>query len=185
MANRQKTQEMLDFTCKMWDDPNVYHYQDVGLIDLQQPSVFLAGPSSRDDVLSFKWRSYATHYLRKHGFTGGIVVPEPRNDDWSFKETFPTTIVQWESSRLLKVNIAMFWVPRHQTQLPGRVTNMELGFLAGMAYVSPNLRKRLVWGYPLDAWKVKSEEHWVKDIAGFEPFHDLEDMCQYVAEKLK
>lgn len=38
-------------------------------------------------------------------------------------------------------------------------------------------------GYPLDAWKVKSEDHWVNGVAGIKPFHDLKEMCNHVAER--
>ncbi len=183
MANRNKTQEMLNLTCSMWDDPRVYHYQELQAVPDDVASVFLAGPSSRDDVLNFKWRPYAVHHLRKHDFTGIIVVPEPREDDWSFKYNFPMPIVRWEKERLLlQVKKAVVWLPRHQTQLPGRVTNTELGFLGGMAYADPKrFKDRLIWGYPRDAWKVKSEHEWIAVTAGIEPFHDLEEMCRHVA----
>ena len=65
-------------------------------------------------------------------------------------------------------------------------TNTEIGFLAGMAYADPiRFKNRLIWGYPEDAWKVKSEEHWVGDIAGIKPFHDLEVMCAYAASSFQ
>lgn len=140
------------------------------------------GPSSREDILEFKWRPYGVHFLRKWGFNGLIVVPEPRNNDWGFRSAFPTTIVSWERERLLAVKKAVGWIPRHPTQLPGRVTNTELGFLGGMAYSDPErFKSRLVWGYPPDAWKVKSEHHWIADIAGVQPFYDLKEMCKHVA----
>jgi len=184
MPSRQKLQEMLDLTCKMWDDPKVHQYQNIEDPSMWERSIFLAGPTSREDVLNFKWRPYAVNYLRMAGYHDTIIVPEARNDDWSFKETFPTTIVKWEADRLLAANIAMFWVPRHQTQLPGRVTNIELGFMAGLVYANPKIWNRLVWGYPLDAWKVKSEDHWVKNVSGIQPFHDLNEMCIHVVDRL-
>ena len=186
MANREKTQEMLDLTCAMWDDPLVYHYQNLEPIPEDVPSAFLFGPSSREDVLEFKWRPYGCYFLRKWGFGGPIVVPEPRNNDWSFKDTFPVEIVDWEAERALGVKKAVGWLPRHPTQLPGRVTNTELGFMGGMAYADPErFKDRLIWGYPHDAWKVKSEHHWISRIAGIQPFHDLEEMCKHVALSFK
>jgi len=186
MTNRLQIQEMLRYTTAMWDDPLVYHYQELQDVSEGASSVFLAGPSSRDDILEFKWRAYAVHYLRHFGFQGVIVVPEPRENDWSFKETFPTEIVSWERKRLLlQVDRGVFWIPRHQIQLPGRVTNTELGFLAGMAYASPErFKERLVWGYPPNAWKMKSEEHWVSQTAGIAPWQNLEAMCEHVAKSL-
>jgi hypothetical protein len=187
MANRTETQNMLNLTCAMWDDQFVYHYQELQNVPKDVPSLFLAGPSSRDDVLEFKWRPLAVHFLRLYEFKGIIVVPEPRENDWSFKATFPTEIVSWERQRLLiQVKKAVFWIPRHQTQLPGRVTNTEIGFLAGMAFADPErFKERLVWGYPTNAWKTKSENHWVHETAGIKPWHNLESMCKHVANSFK
>lgn len=182
MTDRLRTQEMLDLTCKMWDDPLVHHYQDQQPVPGNVPSIFLVGPSSREDVLNFKWRPFAVHFLRKFGFDGVIIVPEPRNDDWGFKHSLLIPIVSWERARILTVSKVVAWVPRHATQLPGRVTNTELGFLAGMAYASPErFKNRIIWGYPPNAWKMKSEYHWVAETAGIEPFHNLEKMCKHVA----
>ena len=184
MANRQETQRILDLTCKMWDDPFVYMYQNKELAEDEVHSVFLAGPSSREDVLEFKWRSLAVHYLRKAGFQGIIYVPEPRENDWSFKENFGQQVVEWESTRLLSASITFSWIPRHQTQLPGRVTNTELGFHLGMAYASPEkFKERVIFGCPPDAWKVKSEKHWAS-LANLEPFDNLQLMCEHVAAKI-
>ena len=185
MANRHETQKMLDLTCAMWDDPLVYFYQNSELAEQGVPSIFLAGPSSRDDVLEFKWRAFAVHYLRTAGFQGVIYIPEPKENDWSFKETFQGRIVEWESKRLLLASIAFVWVPRHQIQLPGRVTNTELGFLSGMAYAAPErFKDRLVFGSPREAWKVNSEIHWAS-LAGVQAVDDLRSMCVHAHEKLK
>lgn len=184
MANRQETQTMLDLTCAMWDDPHVFFYQNGECAPQGTQSVFLAGPSSREDVLEYKWRSLAVHYLRKHGYTAIIYVPEPRENDWRFKETFEGEIVAWESARLLSASIACVWLPRHQTQLPGRLTNAELGVLIGMALASPEkFKKRVVFGHPPNAQKVKSEVHWA-DLANIQPVYDLEKMCQKICIKL-
>lgn len=184
MANRQETQRMLDLTCAMWDDPLVYHYQDLAFAEPGIQSIFLAGPSSRQDVLEYKWRAFAVHYLRKAGYQEVIYVPEPRENDWSFKETFPMKIVKWESDRLLSCSMKMFWIPRHEIQLPGRVTNTELGFFSGAMFAAPEkFKDRVVMGCPSDAWKVNSEKHWTA-IGGVEQFSDLEAMCNYVLHKL-
>jgi hypothetical protein len=93
-------------------------------------------------------------------------------------------IVAWESKRLLHASIAFIWLPRHQVQLPGRVTNTELGFLSGMAYAAPKkFKKRLVFGCPPGAWKVNSEIHWAS-LAGINPFDNLKKMCEYTRAKL-
>lgn len=184
MADRKETQHMLDLACAMWDDPLVYMYQDPLLVGCGTPSIFLAGPSSREDVLEFKWRINAVQYLRLAGFKGIIYVPEPRENDWSFKDEFEGEIVEWEKSRLLSASMVLVWIPRHQTQLPGRVTNTELGVLIGMALALPaKYSDRFEFGYPSGAWKVKSETHWAIE-AGKKPFYDLQAMCGHIAQKL-
>ncbi len=184
MDNRQKLQQMLDLTCAMWDDPLVFHYQSLEFAPKGIISLFLAGPSSRQDVLKYKWRALAVHYLRLAGYKGVIYVPEPCENDWSFKENFPMEIVDWEIERLMSSTMKFFWVPRHEVQLPGRVTNTELGFWLGRAYENLKIKDQIVWGYPTDAWKMKSEHHWAR-LPGIEPFHDLEAMCKHVAERLE
>jgi hypothetical protein len=184
MANRQETQRMLDLTCAMWDDPWVMHYQDLDFAPDEVSSIFLGGPSSRQDILEYKWRAFAVHYLRAAGYKGVIYVPEPRNNDWSFKDAFPMKIVQWESGRLLRASVKMFWIPRHETQLPGRVTNTEFGFFSGALYAAPEkFKDRVFVGFPPEAWKVNSEKHWAT-IAGVEQFDNLPVMCTHVAHKL-
>ncbi len=179
MPNRLETQKMLDLTCAMWDDNKVFCYQDGdNYLSHGGDNIFLAGPSSREDVLEFKWRSLAVHYLRNSGYKQGIIIPEPRENDWSFKDSFLSSIVAWESRAILTSDLTLFWIPRHQTQLPGRVTNTELGFMAGRAHADPQMnRYRFLWGYPPDAWKVKSEHHWVTNVAGIKPVHDLAELC--------
>ena len=184
MASRQETQTMLDLTTTMRDDSRVYCYQSRGLADPNTLSVFLAGPSSREDILEYKWRAFAVHYLRSAGFEGIIYIPEPRENDWTFKETFQGKIVAWESERLLSASLAFVWLPRHQTQLPGRVTNTELGFLAGMAYADPDkFKDRFIFGCPPDAWKINSETHWA-GLAGTQRHTDLKEMCESAAGRL-
>lgn len=77
----------------------------------------------------------------------------------------------------------MVWIPRHPTQLPGRVTNTELGVLIGMAIANPDLAYRFDFGYPPNAWKVKSESHWAS-LANKKPYTDLEFMCKMMARGL-
>ena len=167
----------------MWRDLRVYQYQNLELASSRQKSVFLAGPSSRQDIMESKWRVFAVNHLRQAGYRGVIYVPEPREDDWSFKKDFPMEIVDWEIERLMSCSIKMFWIPRHEVQLPGRVTNTELGFQLGRAYENPKLKEKIIWGYPSDAWKVKSELHWAR-LSDIEPFNDLGNMCKYIAQKL-
>jgi hypothetical protein len=109
--NIKKYEYLLDLCKKMWEDPLVFHYQNLDLAPTGVKSIFLAGPSSRQDILEYKWRILAVQHLRECGYEGVIYVPEPYENDWSFKKSFPMEIVAWESERLLSSNIAFFWIP--------------------------------------------------------------------------
>lgn len=185
MANRHETQRMLDLTCAMWDDPLVYFYQNLDFAPDGKKSVFLVGPSSREDILEYKWRAPVHHLIRQGGFDGVIYVPEPRENDWSFKETFPMEIIDWEIPRVLSSTLILSWFCRHPVQLPGRVTATETAFLAGMAYADPSrFKERLLLGHPTGAWKVKSDMRWAAK-AGIQPYHDQVTMCKRACELLK
>jgi hypothetical protein len=185
MRKREEIKQRLELACGMWDDPLVYFYQQLALASRGTPSIFLAGPTSRDEVLEYKWRIFAVHFLRTYGFSGVIYVPEAREDDWSFKKTFPKNLVTWEQERVMTADVTMVWFDRHQVQLPGRLTGFEGGFLAGMAYASPSrFEKRLVVGSPPNAWKVRSEQSWVTDVAGLHWHDDLEAMCRTAIGRL-
>jgi hypothetical protein len=168
----------------MWDDPHVSFYQDLKFVPDETHSVFLVGPSSRHDVIQFKWRADTHHLLRKGGYPGHIYIPEPKEDDWSFKETFPITIDTWERERILSCSIVLAWLCREQVQLPGRLTNFETGFLTGMAYAAPEkFKQKFIVGAPPDAFKVKSELNWIRH-ADITPYNNLGEMCSEVHRRL-
>lgn len=184
MPSRTQHQEMLARTCAMWDDPHVSFYQDLKLVPTETHSVFLVGPSSRHDVIEFKWRANAHYLLRKFGYRGHIYIPEPKEDDWSFKKNFPMSIDTWERERILSCSLVLAWLCREQTQLPGRLTNFETGFLTGMAYANPErFKRKFIVGAPSNAYKVKSELNWIRH-AGVTPYDSLEEMSQEVVSRL-
>ena len=89
-------------------------------------SVFLAGPSPRDEVTS-SWRPEALELLSKLGYDGHVFVPEPRDGrPWSDY----TSQIEWETSALNQADAIVFWVPRSSPKMLGLTTNIEWGLWA-------------------------------------------------------
>lgn len=116
-------------------------YSDQDPFDGVGPSIFLAGPTPRsEDVIS--WRPKAIEILRRVGFEGTVLIPEPQNQG-RFKDY--THQVQWEKVGLSKASVIVFWVPRNMETMPALTTNIEFGYWLAK---SPS---RVVYGRPLEA----------------------------------
>jgi len=115
---------------------------------LDSNSVFLAGPTLRDNVFENSWRSEACRILEELGFTGTIYVPEfskPRH----FSDADLDAQVEWEWSCLGVAGIIVFWVPRELNLLPGFTTNVEFG-----RYITKK-PEQVILGYPEEAKKME------------------------------
>ena len=88
-------------------------------VESAKPSVFLAGPSERDDGVT-AWRKDALSLFKKFGFKGNVYVPEP----WSRGRDVQ---INWEIYHLNLAKCVMFWIPRDLETLPGFTTNIEFG----------------------------------------------------------
>jgi 8-oxo-dGTP pyrophosphatase MutT (NUDIX family)/nucleoside 2-deoxyribosyltransferase len=107
--------------------------QDLKVVYAQEPlpievvkSVFLAGPSPRDEGTQ-SWRPEALSILNKLGFDGHVFVPEPR-DGRAYNDY--TSQIEWETRALNQADIIIFWVPRDMKTLPALTTNIEWGLWA-------------------------------------------------------
>lgn len=92
--------------------------------DMEKGSVFLAGPTS------YGWRAEAVSLLRKHGFSGWIYCPEPRETDGPIQQN-REYVDRWESRRLTEeatsAEHALFWTPYSVKRAPG-ILNFESKF---------------------------------------------------------
>lgn len=113
-------------------------------IDINTPSLFLAGPTHPDINLS--WRKEALQILTTlpHLKFKQILVPECTTDIW--KNKFDEQVM-WEWDALNKAHVILFWMPRNLTILPGFTTNIEFGY-----YVD---KKNIVLGFPNHAAKMR------------------------------
>lgn len=168
---------------RMWDDPHVQLYDDVDMpTDLEgTPSVFLGGPTSRNQLIQCNWRSRAVALLRGAGFGGWIFCPEPRGEeersgDFTEKER----IHFWESDRLLAASFPTFWIPRKGDELLGLNTNLEFGVFLGMALVQGLGHRKLFVGWPDAAARMGLPAHYTNLANNFR-HRRLEDLCEAIA----
>ena len=124
-------------------------YSDWPIGDVQQPSIFLIGPTPRTLKVEI-WRPEALDYLRKLGFSGEVFVPE-----WSSlkAQTSYNEQVEWERKGLTEATVLAAWVPRDMRlvvngaaqsgiRMAALTTNVEFGY-----YVAKS-PERLLYGRP-------------------------------------
>lgn len=86
-------------------------------------SIFLAGPTPRDNSIS--WREKAVELLNKYNYDGVVFIPEQR-DGFRQKEYYNQ--IDWELKMMDKADIIMFWIPRNiDFNMLGLTTNIEYG----------------------------------------------------------
>jgi hypothetical protein len=167
----------------MWADPMVQLYNDEELPEhsKEKGAVFLAGPTSRHQVLECQWRATAVAMLRKRGFKGWIYCPEPRGLELDGDFTERSYIHRWESSRLVTPTTcaehALFWIPRKADELLGLNTNLELGIFLGIRMMTRKpSHKRLFVGWPEGAERMGLPRHYMGEV-NMNRYSDLDTLC--------
>lgn len=111
-------------------------------------SIFLAGPTPRNETQARSWRKEALRILEAKEFPGVVFVPEDRDGTTTENDTerYVAQVV-WERKCLRMADCILFWIPRNLKLLPGFTTNCEFGewFQSG----------KVVLGVPSDAEKVR------------------------------
>jgi hypothetical protein len=191
-------QDKIDALQAMWGDSHVQLYNDTKLPsheELQKSdSVFLAGPTSRNQILEYNWRCDAVALLRACGFYGWIFCPEPRGQEAAGDFTERSYIHEWESSRLMNAAHVAFWIPRKAEELLGLNTNLELGIFLGMLIVRNESRKTpfdkpeghfarqsVHIGWPPQAERMGLPGHYVSK-AEMKIYPELLDLCKAIAK---
>ena len=136
------------------------------------PSIFLAGPTPREDGVD-SWRPEALELLNKHGFTGGVFIPEDRGAE---RYADYDGQINWEWDGLDAANVIIFWVPRELTKMPAFTTNVEFGLYAASG--------KCVLGYPEGTPKNRYL-HAVAEKYGMPVVHTLEDTIKEALKLLK
>ncbi len=173
----------------MWGDKFVITYSDPelpsdDLVSLAGGSVFLAGPTSREQAINDMWRCVAVRQLRAASFNGYIVIPEPRG----LTEDVSAIIAnrpRWEGDRLVWVQRVLFWIPRSKT-LPGSNTNTEIGMHLGPPGqpLPEGMSKRLFVGWPPGTPDMGILRHHCEK-KRVEVFSDLQTLCGVVAASFR
>lgn len=83
------------------------------LPDPCRASLFLAGPTPRDAVTP-SWRPEALRLLADLGYTGAVIIPEPRSGQW--RQSYDDQ-VGWEVAMRARADLIAFWVPRDMAAL--------------------------------------------------------------------
>jgi len=105
---------------------------------LGNPSVFLAGPTPKDEN-TLSWRPEAVNILEGLGFEGYVYVPEPKEGHMGKWPGYEDQC-EWEQVHLDNATCVLFWVPRDMTSMLALTTNVEFGLYARSG--------KVVLGYP-------------------------------------
>ncbi len=178
--------ERLELLEQMWSDPRVQCYNDAHMpeeAELKDGAVFIAGPTSRHQILEYNYRCEAVGHLREAGFAGYIYVPEPRGKEFADDFTERGYIHKWESDRLFgKATKKVFWIPRMADELLGLNTNLEFGIALGM--ILAGSRIDLFVGWPEGAERMGLPNHYSSELASQKRYDSLRSLCFAVMGKL-
>lgn len=124
-------------------------------IELQENSIFLAGPTLRNSPFEKSWRRSACEKLEQIGYDGLIY-----NSEYSHTDTPFNLIGQagWERECLMHAGCILFYLCRKFPENPGLTTNAEFG-----TFLSKRLGKCIVcspYGYDKNEyleWLYKTE----------------------------
>ena len=147
------------------------NYSDKDVIINGKKSIFLAGPTPRDEK-TISWRPEAIEYLRKRNFDGIVYIPE---DEFIRKNDYVDQ-VEWERKALMNATIIVFWIPRELEKMPAFTTNVEFGY-----WVAKKAEK-VVYGRPDDARKMKYLDWLYKKESNGEIFNTLEETINKAIE---
>lgn len=148
----------------------IVNYSDQDIIKGEK-SIFLAGPTPREkDTIS--WRNEAIKILEELKFDGIVYVPE--YSTWKPKADY-TDQAMWERMGLTESTVIAFWIPRHLPDMPAFTTNVEFGYWLHS--------KKVVYGRPNDATKIKYLDWLYKLDYNEEPITNLKELLQVSVAK--
>lgn len=137
---------------------------------LERASLFLVGPTPRSPAVP-SWRPAALECLESLGFTGTVLIPEPRSERWVMEEFEQ---VEWERNGLERCGVIAAWVCRNLETLPGFTTNVEFG-----RYVTSG---RFFYGRPPGAAKTRYLDWHYRRDTGREPVDSLSALLELAVQ---
>lgn len=136
-------------------------------------SIFLAGPTPRDDKV-ISWRKEACKKLEELNFDGIVYVPE--HSTWETRGDYNNQVL-WERNGLTNATIIVFWIPRSLPDMPAFTTNVEFGYWLHS--------KKVIYGRPSKAEKVKYLDWLYEFDYGKKPYNDLDELLKETVKLLK
>lgn len=143
----------------------IINYSDEEIIEGKR-SIFLAGPTPRGRE-SVSWRRMASKKLEELGFKGVVYIPE--YSTWKPKGDYNDQAI-WERNALELATVILFWIPRRLPDMPAFTTNVEFGYWLHT--------KKVVYGRPDSAVKIKYLDWLYKIDYGLEPINNLEELLE-------
>lgn len=149
----------------------------------KMPKIFLAGPTPRHESVE-SFRPHALEIFKAKGFSGIIMLPEPRSGQWGHSYDDQ---IDWEDDMRELADVIMFWVPRDMSigingapKMPALTTNVEFGL---------DLKTgKIVYGRPDHAPSCKYLDQKYRKFVGNEPINNLEGVidaaCLMAHEKM-
>ena len=151
----------------------ILNYSDKEVIINDNKSIFLAGPTPRDEE-TISWRTEAIKYLKKNNFDGIVYIPE---DEFIRKNDYVDQ-AEWERKALANATMILFWIPRKLDKMPAFTTNVEFGYWLAK---TPN---RIIYGRPDNARKIKYLDWLYKKESKIGIFNSLEKEINKTIELL-
>lgn len=134
------------------------------------PSVFLAGPTPRNDKRQ-TWRPEAIKLFEEYKFKGNLLVPE--RADWSIQFDYMNQ-VEWELEGMERADLVLFWVPSNADEMLALTTRTEFGYCVGSG-------KPMAYGRPDGAFKTDYlDALYMKRKKSPHIFNDLKDLVFYI-----
>ena len=140
------------------------NYSDKDVIINNKKSIFLAGPTPRDEE-TISWRIEAIEYLKEKNFDGVVYIPE---DEFVRKNDYIDQ-AEWEREALTNSSVIVFWVPRELKKMPAFTTNVEFGY-----YIAKRA-EAIIYGRPDNAIKIKYLDWLYKKESDEKIFNTLEE----------
>ncbi len=151
----------------------VLNYADKEVIISDEKSIFLAGPTPRDEETA-SWRPEAIKYLEAKNFDGIVYIPEDEN----IRRKDYIDRAEWEREALANATIIIFWVPRELAKMPAFTTNVEFGYWLAKKPTS------IIYGRPDDARKIRYLDWLYKKESDKKIFNTLEATIDYALESI-
>lgn len=129
----------------------IYARQPIDRRAAQNGSLFLAGPTPRNEYPHPSWRPDALRILENYDYNGVVFVPE--DEDGQCKGDY-TEQVEWEEEGLTLATCILFWFARKIPEMPGLTTNDEWGTWKASG--------KVVFGAPTWAKKVSYQAHYAR-----------------------